>query len=155
MGYIRKYTQKDVEFNTLKDYLRNEGIQFFESLIDYNTTEPTDIRYNNINYQITIGDQEAIEERRKNNSKKGGYVGMRKGGLFYLEGQLLFEALRKKVLSSDSNTTLLIKVVNMGIYEYEELEELFNQYSSAHPELRGAWKEIYVVLPEKNIQIFK
>ncbi len=153
MNFLNRVTQKDVELTTLKDYLRNANIEFIDSLLDLKITEPTDIRYNNTNYQITIGDQEAIEERRKTISKEGKYVGIR--GITNIAHLLLSSALTKKSISSDPETTLLIEVVSTGGKDWAELEDHLNNYTLEHPELRGKWKKLYAVFPEKNIQLFK
>ncbi len=153
MNMINRVTQKDVELATLKDYLHNADTEFIDSLLDSKITEPTDIRYDNTNYQITIGDQEAIEERRKTISKEGTYVGIR--GITNIAHLLLSSALTKKSISSDSDTTLLIEVVSTGGKDWEELENELNDYTLEHPELRGKWKKLYAVFPKKNIQLFK
>jgi len=153
MNLHKIVTQKDVELNTLKDYLHNKGIEFIDSLISSQTTEPTDIRYDNTNYQITIGDQEAIEERRKTISKYGKYVGMR--DVSNIANLLLSRALAKKSISSDQNTILLIEVVTNGGRSWDDLKNEFNEYTLTHPKLRGKWKEIYAVFPEKNIKLFE
>jgi hypothetical protein len=153
MDFLKKVTQKVVEMITLKEYLHNEGTEFVDSLLDSKITEPTDIRYNNTNYQITIGDQEAVEERRRTISKEGKYVGMR--GILNIAHLLLSSALTKKSIGSDPDTILLIEVTSTGGRDWGDLEDQLNSYTSAHPEARGKWKKIYAVFPEKNIQLFK
>lgn len=153
MEIDKKITQKDVELDTLKDYLHNKGVEFIDSLLEPNSGEPTDLRYDDTNYQITIGDQEAIEERRKTISKYGKYVGIR--NISEIADLLLTKALTKKSFSSDPNTILLIEVVSNGGRNRDDLKKEFNDYTLKHPELQGKWKEIYAVFPQKNIKVFK
>jgi|GEM_PF-5344958 len=152
MNLYKIETQKDVELDTLRDYLHNKGIELIDSLLSSQITEPTDIRYDNVNYQITIGDQETIEKRRKFISKYGKYNDIR--SVSNIAILLLSKALTKKIISSDINTILLVEVANNGGRSWNDLKNEFDNYTLAHPEIRGLWKEIYAVFPEKNIKLF-
>ena len=95
----------------------------------------------------------AIEERRKIISKEGKYVDIR--GILNIAHLLLFSALTKKSISSDPDTILLIEVTSTGGNDWAKLEDKLNDYTLGYPELRGKWKKLYAVFPEKNIQLFK
>lgn len=148
---LEKVTQTEVEEEALKNYLLNDGIQFNNSLVEQNTSEPTDIRYNGINYQITIGDQEAIEARRRVTSKGKTFIGIRSFNASNIASQLLGKSLEKKSKSADSNTVLLIEVTSTGNIDWDDIKIEFNKYMLEHPELSSKWNQICAVFPEKNI----
>lgn len=151
MDFSKPVTQKNVEIETLKNYLYNNGLDFFDSLIDPETSEPIDIRYNNINYQVTIGDKEAIEARRKVTSKGQAYINIRNiSNIIHL---LLFGTLTKKSTRSDSNTILLVEVSSTGGLNWNDLEKQASHWARANHSLCAGWKAIYLVFSDKNIKL--
>lgn len=144
-------TQKDIELDTLKNYLQNEGLEFNDLLIDNQISEPVDIRYNSINYQVTIGDKEKIEEMRRVTSKGERYIKIR--SVSNIAELLLRGALTKKSTRSDSNTILLIEVSSTGGLNWKDLENEVSRWASANYLLCKGWKIIFLVFNNKNIKL--
>lgn len=150
--FIKK-TKEDVELETLKDFLRNKNIKFDDSLLSSKKNEPTDIRYNNVNYQVTTGDKVLIEKmRRKEASKERKYShGIKKPD--NIIDLLLKESLEKKSIRSDKNTILLIDVMRDGFLSLENLKKQASNWAINNLNLCNVWKEIYLVYSDKNIKI--
>lgn len=151
MDLSKKVTQKDIEFETLKAFLRNRGENFSGSLIGFNQQEPTDIRYGDENYQITVGDKKLVEEMRSTISKDGHFLGFR--NIFNISDQLLRDTLEKKSIRADKNTILLIDVFSNGGRDWETLENEISKWALTRRELCDVWKEIYLVYKEKNVAV--
>ena len=151
MNSSKKYTKKEVELETLMNFLQNKGINFNNSLLDKNKIEPSDIRYDGVNYQITIGDKEQVQEMRKITSKGQIYVGIRNiSNIFDL---LLKGALTKKVVRSDKSTILLVDVFSTGNLNPIEFENGLSKWAIANVNLCKVWKEIYLVFRNKNVRL--
>ena len=152
MDYSKIVTKEDVELETLKTFLHNANVQFSDKLIEHGRGEPTDIRYDGTNYQITIGDKEAVEERRKVTSKKGSaYSNIR--DVSNIISLLLNGALTKKSLRSDKETILLIDVMSTGGLDWDTLRNRASEWANNNQNLCQGWKKIYLVFRQKNIQI--
>lgn len=151
MNYL-KISQQQVELNTLSIFLNNQNFLFDETLIDYKKQEPTDIRYNGINYQITEGDKMQIQKTRQVTSKKGNIYSTIRDTTDIIE-ILLGETLRKKSLRSDSNTVLLVEVFSTGGYDFDTLSKELSTWSKLNANLCNCWKEIYLVYPNANIRL--
>ena len=108
----QKINKEEVELETLKTFLHNKGMAFDYSLIDYKKNDPTDIRYDGSNYQITIGDKEQVCEMRKVTSKGQIYTNIR--SIFNIADLLLKGALEKKSTRADKDTILLIEARSTG-----------------------------------------
>ena len=151
MTYSTKPTKEDIELETLKTFLINNGEEFSKTLVDSNKSEPTDIRYDNINYQITLGDKEVVEETRKGESKSRIYTSIRNTADIIL--LLLDGTLTKKSLRADSNTILLLEVSSTGNNTWDELTARASKWAKEHTEKCKVWKEIYLVYSDKNIKV--
>lgn len=144
-------TKQDVELGTLKNYLQNEGLKFNTLLIDLGTNEPIDIRYDNNNYQITIGDKEEVEARRKITSKQQIYTHIR--DISNIAELLLRGAVTKKSNRSSLDTILLIDVSSTGNLNWSELEIETSRWASTNNSLCKVWKMIILVFSDKNIKL--
>jgi hypothetical protein len=156
MDYSQKRTQKDVELEAFKMFLKNEGKDFDGSLISFKKNEPTDIVYDGIQYQITIGDKEEIEERRKITSQKSIYCKIR--NVKYVKiliDSLLRKSLDKKSLRADKNTTLLIEGWSTYFKNWNELEKEISSWVSKNYNLITVWDAVYLVFEGKNIKLIK
>jgi len=144
-------TKEDIELETLKKFLNNKSVVFNGALISSDKIEPTDIRYNNINYQITEGDKAAVQERRQITSKGSTYSTIR--DIHNIAEALLRGTLTKKSLRSDPNTVLLIDVMSTGGRDFESLEKELSTWVIDNINLCSCWKEIYLVYREANIRL--
>lgn len=151
MEYSKVVTKEDVELETLKKFLINKSVVFDEALVDSNKTEPTDIRYNGINYQITEGDKEAVQERRQITSKGIPYSTIR--DVWNIAEILLRGTLAKKATRSDINTVLLIDVISTGGRDFKSLEKELSVWAVQNTDLCNCWKEIYLVYRGANIRL--
>lgn len=151
MGLSEKVSKEFVELETLKTFLRNKGKAFDGSLIEHNTSEPTDIKYDSVNYQITIGDKEHIEKMRRVTSKGKVYTNIR--NVSDIANLLLRGALEKKANRSDKNTILLIEVESRGGRSWPELQGEISGWISQNLLLLSDWLQIYSVFNDKNIQL--
>lgn len=151
MNYSKVVTKKDVELETLKKFLKNQSGIFNDSFIGSNKGEPTDIRYDGINYQITEGDKEAIQERRQITSKNTSFSGIR--NTVNIAELLLRGTLEKKSTRSDSNIVLLIDVMSSGGRNWNELEKEVSAWAKNNLSLCNCWKEIYLVYRSKNVKL--
>ncbi len=151
MNHSKIVTQDDVELETLKKFLDNKSVIFNETLIDLNKKEPTDIRYNGINYQITEGDKEAAQERLQVTSKSVLYFIIR--DISNVAEILLRGTLDKKSIRSDSNTVLLIDVLSTGGRDWETLDKELSAWAVQNVNLCNCWKGIYLVYRGKNVKL--
>lgn len=148
MDFLKPATQEEIELETFKTFLKNKGEIFNYMLIEIEKTEPTDIRYDGINYQITIGDKKLIEEKRKTIAKEGIYVGFR--NTLNIVDLILRDSLEKKSIRSDKDTTLLIEASSRGNLEWIEFEKEASKWVSNNSHLCNGWKEIYLVFGVGN-----
>lgn len=151
MQYSKVATKEDVELETFKNYLNNRAIVFDEALIDANKNEPTDIRYDGVNYQITEGDKEAVQECRRITSKGISYCTIR--DINNIAEVLLRGALTKKSIRSDSNTVLLISVGSTGGRDFESLGKELSYWVSENITICNCWMDIYLVYSEANVRL--
>ncbi len=151
MDYLKSVTKEDVELETLKKFLSNKKIVFDEKLIDLNKAEPTDIRYNDINYQITEGDKEIVQECRQITSKRITYYTIR--DIHKISEILLRGTLTRKSTRSDPDTVLLIDVMSTGGRNFESLANELSAWAVQNISLCNCWKEIYLVYREANIKL--
>lgn len=151
MEYSKIITKEDVELETLKKFLDNKSVIFDETLVDSNKEEPTDIRYNGVNYQITEGDKEVVQERRKITSKGTQFFAMR--DIRNIAELLLRGTLTKKSTRSDRNTVLLVDVMSTGGRDFKSLEEELSAWAINNINLCNCWKEIYLVYRRANVKL--
>lgn len=144
-------TKEDVELETLRKFLNNRAVIFDSTLIDSNKTEPTDIRYDGINYQITEGDKEAVQEHRRITSKGISYSTIR--DIRDIGEVLLRGTLTKKSIRSDSNTVLLIDVVSTGGRDFKSLGTELSIWASENINICNCWKEVFLVYSETNVKL--
>lgn len=145
------FSKEDKELSVLKIFINNKSVIFDEKLIDLNKTEPTDIRYDGVNYQITEGDKEAVQERRNITSKGYSYSVIR--DISDIAELLLNGTLSKKSIRSDVDTILLIEVESNGFLDYESLGYKLSTWAVDNINLCNCWKEIYLVYRESNIRL--
>jgi len=147
----KKISKEEVELETLKSFLKNRELLFDSLFVDSNKSEPTDIRYNGVNYQITIGDKEQVQRMRKLMSKELIVVEIR--NFANIPDLLLSGALQKKATRSDKNTILLIEASSTGGLDWPTLQAEVSKYASGRAELCSGWKEIYLVFKDKNLRV--
>lgn len=146
-----KPTKKEVELITLKRFLSNKKIDFRYELLDYTHGEPADVCYDNVDYQITLGDKELVQEIRSTSAKEEIFSIIR--DVSNLPELLLRGVLIKKINSSDPNTVLLIEVDSKGAGDWGQLELSVKAWVILNSELLGRWKSIYLVYIDKNIKL--
>ena len=151
MDYSKVVIKEDVELETLKKFLNNQSVVFDKKLVDPSKTEPTDIRYDGINYQITEGDKKEVQTRRQITSKGTTYLTIR--DTTNIAELLLRSSLKKKSTRSDSNTVLLIDVMSTGGRDWDTLGKELSAWASQNSNLCSCWKEIYLVYREKNVKL--
>lgn len=151
MAYSEKATKEDIEFETLKTFLKNDGKKFNGTLIDSDKIEPADIRYDGINYQITIGDKEETQTKRNITSKGECYVNIRDTS--NVMPLLLKGAVTKKSTRSDNGTILLIEVSSTGNLGWEQLKTQASSWGKSNINICNGWKEIYLVYSDNNIKV--
>lgn len=144
-------TQQDVEREVLKRFLANKGVQFCLELIEKGAAEPTDIRYAGISYQITEGDKEQVQSRRREIYKEGGSLTV--ASTLDLPERLLRRTLEKKEVRSDSEIVLLIDLMSKGALSDQELSKEVSNWANNNRNLCECWKEIYLVYRGKNVKV--
>ena len=149
---FKKVTQEDVELETLKKFLKNNTLEFNEALISAEKLEPTDIRYNNVNYQITEGDGKLKRNMRRETSKGHRYVLLNKVSHDFIEIQIK-NTLKKKSIRADKNTVLLIDVFRDGYLDPEDLKKQVSDCKKKYNKECKVWKKVYLVFSDKNIKL--
>lgn len=148
---MNKLTKEDIELETLKIFLKNNNIDFKDVLIGSTKKEPTDIRYDGANYQITIGDKEIVAEMRRKTSKGQSLTAIR--NVSNIVALLLGGALTKKTLRADSDTILLLDVASTGNNTWEDLKTKASKWAKNNIDKCKVWKEIYLIYSDKNIKV--
>jgi len=151
MYFLEKKTKESIEIDILINFLKNRGESYSQSLINPMKEEPTDIDYNGEKYQITIGDRDEIQKRRKATSRFQIYSSIRSIDSKIVV-TLLESILESKAKKSDKNTVLLIQLEG-GDYLEDIFIENLSLFTKENNRLFYVWKNVYAVFPNKNIII--
>jgi hypothetical protein len=158
----KKFTQKDVEVQTLKKFLMNQN-SFDLNKLNINTSEPADLEYDGLKYQITqIKDQNFFRELRKISNHNSHFEHNESKTMpeRIFTKELLMEALTstiKNKINFDGGGDIILIIDGSffeGPFDSGELELVIALWKENNQNLIVPWRAVYIAYSDFNIKIY-
>jgi hypothetical protein len=158
----KKFTQKDVEVQTLKKFLMNQN-SFDLNKLNINTSEPADLEYDGLKYQITqIKDQDFFRELRKISNHNSHFEHNESKTMpeRIFTKELLMEALTstiKNKINFDGGEDVILIIdgyLFQGPFNKEDLEFIIALWKENNRNLVIPWKAVYIAYLNFNIKVY-